>query len=323
MTAAEAAPREGPAIAARGLTKRYDGTVAVDNLHLTIDRGEVFGLLGPNGAGKTTTILMLLGLTEPTSGSVRIAGLDPTRQALEVKRRVGYLPDSVGFYGNLTGRQNLRYTARLNRIPEDEAERRISSLLEEVGLAERADDPVSAYSRGMLQRLGIADALVKDPEVVILDEPTIGIDPEGVAQMLDLIRRISTQRGVTVLLSSHLLGQVQAICDRIGIFVGGRLIACGTIDELAAAHGSRVVIEVEAEGGDPEPVLAGIPGVVSTRREGSRLIIVALRDVRAEVARALAAAGLVPVHLRVRAEELGEIYHRYFTTEETDARAAG
>jgi ABC-2 type transport system ATP-binding protein len=307
------------AIVASGLTKRYGQTVAVDSLDLRIERGEVFGLLGPNGAGKTTTILMLLGLTEPTSGSVWIVGLDPTRQAIAVKRKVGYLPDAVGFYANLTGRQNLRYTARLNRIALADAERRIDALLEQVGLAHRADEAVATYSRGMLQRLGVADALVKDPEVLILDEPTIGIDPEGVAQMLQLIRGISAEGGVTVLLSSHLLGQVQAICDRIGIFVGGRLVACGTIDELGASHGGRLVIEVQAVGGDPEPVLAALPDVVRVHRDGDRLLLGAQRDLRAQVARALAAAGLVPVHLRLRAEELGEIYHRYFTEEAVDA----
>ena len=315
--------KDDPAILTQRLTKRYGETLAVDGLDLRIERGEVFGLLGPNGAGKTTAILMLLGLTEPTSGSVRIVGLDPTRQAVAVKRKVGYLPDAVGFYTNLTGRQNLRYTARLNRITPQDAERRIDALLEQVGLAHRADDPVATYSRGMLQRLGVADALVKDPEVLILDEPTIGIDPEGVAQMLELIRRISAERRVTVLLSSHLLGQVQAICDRIGIFVGGRLVACGTIDELGAAHGGRLVVEVEAVGGDPEPVLRSLPEVVQVQRDGDRLLLGAQRDLRADVARALAAAGLVPVHLRLRAEELGAIYHRYFTEEEADAASVG
>jgi ABC-2 type transport system ATP-binding protein len=315
---------DGAAILTQGLTKRYGETVAVDGLDLRIERGEVFGLLGPNGAGKTTTILMLLGLTEPTGGSVRIVGLDPARQAIAVKEKVGYLPDAVGFYANLTGRQNLRYTARLNRIPREDAERRIDALLEQVGLAGRADDRVATYSRGMLQRLGVADALVKDPEVLILDEPTIGIDPEGVAHMLRLIRDISAGSGVTVLLSSHLLAQVQEICDRIGIFVGGRLVACGTIDELGAAHGGRMVIEVEAVGGDPEPVLRDLPGVLRVHRSGDRLLLGAQRDLRADAARALAAAGLVPVHLRLRAEELGEIYYRYFTEEaEADAAPVG
>src|SRR5690606_35147555 len=161
---------------------------------------------------------MLLGLAEPTEGRAEVLGLDPRRAPLEVKRRVGYVPDAVGFYDDLTGRQNLRYTARLNRMPDDEADVRIDELLEEVGLAERGDDRVATDSRGMRQRLGVADALVKDPELLILDEPTVAIDPVGVVEILDLIRRLP-DRGVTVLLSSHLLEQVQSVCDRIGIFV--------------------------------------------------------------------------------------------------------
>lgn len=220
-----------PVIITSGLTKQYGTTVAVDNLDLQVRAGEVFGLLGPNGAGKTTTILMLLGLTEPTAGSARVLGLDPVREALQVKARVGYLPDAVGFYQELTGRQNLRFTARLNGA--DEAEDQIAGLLSTVGLAEAADDSVETYSRGMLQRLGIADALVKQPRILILDEPTIAIDPRGVEQILELIRQLRDEQDVTVLLSSHLLHQAQEVCDRVGLFVDGRLLAAGSVDELA------------------------------------------------------------------------------------------
>ncbi|HVM12605.1 MAG TPA: ABC transporter ATP-binding protein, partial [Actinomycetota bacterium] len=194
-----------PAIRTRGLTKRYGDLTAVDRLDLEVRRGEIFGLLGPNGAGKTTTILMLLGLSEPTAGTAEVVGLDPTRRPLEVKRHVGYLPDNVGFYGTLSGRENLRYTARLNGLAASSADDRIDDLLEQVGLAEAGDRRVETYSRGMRQRLGIADALVKDPEVLILDEPTVAIDPEGVAEILALIRGLARDRGVTMLLSSHLL----------------------------------------------------------------------------------------------------------------------
>jgi ABC-2 type transport system ATP-binding protein len=173
-------------IVARGLTKRYDDVVAVDHLDLEIKPGEIFGLLGQNGAGKTTTILMLLGLTEPTSGWARVAGFDPTRRPLQVKRRVGYLPDAVGFYGAMTGRENLRYTARLNGLPRATAEAGMEAAIDQVGMAARADDRVETYSRGMLQRLGIADALLKDPTVLILDEPTTAIDPIGVVEILVL-----------------------------------------------------------------------------------------------------------------------------------------
>ena len=226
-------------IQASGLTKRYDGFVAVDDLTFHVDAGEIYGLLGPNGAGKTTTILMLLGLSEPTSGEARVVGLDPAREPLEVKRHVGYLPDAVGFYGRLTGKENLAYTARLNGLEPDAVASRIDELLVQVGLTEAADKPADTYSRGMLQRLGVADALIKEPDVLILDEPTASIDPAGVAELLDLIRSLASDRGLAVLLSSHLLSQVERLCDRVGIFSRGRLIAEGTLPELAERAGDR------------------------------------------------------------------------------------
>ena len=239
MAAAErmATSPPAPLVETVELTKRYGEIVAVDRLSLRVQPGEIYGLLGPNGAGKTTTILMLLGLTRPTSGQARVLGLDPAFRALDIKRRVGYLPDSVGFYGRLTGRENLRYTARLNGLDGDEAEALIGDLVAQVGLADAADRPVSGYSRGMLQRLGIADARVKDPAVLILDEPTTAIDPAGVVELLALVRRLVAERGVGVLLSSHLLGQVERLCDRVGIFWHGRLVAEGTVGELAALSG--------------------------------------------------------------------------------------
>jgi ABC-2 type transport system ATP-binding protein len=251
-----------------GLTKVYGDLVAVDALDLEVHPGEIFGLLGQNGAGKTTTILMLLGLTEPTSGRARVVGLDPARKPLQVKRQVGYLPDSVGFYGGLTGRQNLRYTAQLNGIPRADAEIRIDEVLEQVGLGARADTRTDTYSRGMLQRLGIADALVKDPAVLILDEPTTAIDPLGVVEILELLRTLAHERGIAILLSSHLLTQVQSVCDRVGIFASGRLIGVGTVGELAerfgdgAAHLEVGVAEQEhAAREKAEALIAAIAGV--------------------------------------------------------------
>jgi ABC-2 type transport system ATP-binding protein len=222
-----------PLVEATGLTKRYGEFTAVDELSFHVSAGEIYGLLGPNGAGKTTTILMLLGLSEPTDGQARVLGLDPAREPLEVKRHVGYLPDAVGFYGKLTGRENLEYTARLNGIPAAESAARVEELLAQVGLTTAGDKPAETYSRGMLQRLGMADALVKDPDVLILDEPTASIDPAGVAELLELIRQLAAERRLAVLLSSHLLGQVEQLCDRVGIFSHGRLIAEGTVRELA------------------------------------------------------------------------------------------
>ena len=304
------------AILTEGLTKRYGSKIAVDALDLVIRRGEVFGLLGPNGAGKTTTILMLLGLTEPTAGTVAVDGLDPSRDALAVKRRVGYLPDDVGFYDSLTGRQNLLYTAALNRVPRREAADRIDELLNVVGLVDVADQKVGGYSRGMRQRLGLADALVKEPTILILDEPTVNIDPRGVQQLLEVVDRLRAERGVTVLLSSHLLHQVEQVCDRIGIFVDGRLVALGSVEELAATTADRWVIELVVDGGGDGRIgsaLLGVPGVESLDRDGARWRVSARRDVRADLARTAIAAGGSLVHLARQGADLDAIYHRYFT----------
>ncbi len=319
------APSDSIRIRTRGLTKRYDNLVAVDHLDLDIHAGEIFGLLGQNGAGKTTTILMLLGLTEPSGGSARVVGLDPSRGPLEVKRRVGYMPDSVGFYGDLTGRENLRYTARLNRLPRDTTEGTIDDVLDQVGLSDRADDKTDTYSRGMLQRLGIADALVKDPDVLILDEPTTAIDPLGVTEVLDLLRRLVRERGMAILLSSHLLNQVQSVCDRIGIFASGRLIGQGTMEQLATRFGDgRREVEVGLdlpEGTDDthaRGVLAAVPGV-ETLTDGPRpgdpwtLAVAPGSDpaaVRSAVLAVVAAEGLPLASIRVVLPSLEDVYRR-------------
>ena len=179
----------------KGLTKAYGEKKAVDNLTLGIKKGEIFGLLGPNGAGKTTTTLMLLGLTEPTAGTAFIDGKNCTRDPISVKQIVGYLPDSVGFYMDMTGRENLRFTGRLNGLDGKELEERIDILLEKVGMTKAADQKTGTYSRGMKQRLGVADVLIKDPRVIIMDEPTLGLDPEGIRDLMSLIRRLAEEDG--------------------------------------------------------------------------------------------------------------------------------
>jgi ABC-2 type transport system ATP-binding protein len=296
--------------------------VAVDGVDLVVQPGEVFGLLGPNGAGKTTTILMLLGLSEPTSGRVTVVGLDPTRHPLEVKRRVGYLPDEVGFYGNLTGRQNLRFTARLNGLWDKEAEPRIGELLERVGLAKDADRPVEGYSRGMRQRLGLADALVKTPSVVILDEPTTAIDPAGVVEVLALIRALARDDGATVLLSSHLLHQVEQICDRVGIFVRGKLEAMGSMRSLRERHGGDTLtleVGIDAPAEVQEPALRAVPGAREvTRVEGEPGVwrVTGGHAMRDRLSLVLAQRGVAVRSLRRVGDELDEIYLRYFSNQE-------
>ena len=320
-------PGEEPVIRTRGLTKRYGTLTAVDRLDLDIYEGEIFGLLGPNGAGKTTTVLMLLGLSEPSGGEARVLGLDPTRDALEVKRKVGYLPDSVGFYDDMTGRQNLRYTAYLNGMTRAEADERITVLLEQVGLTEVADRKAGTYSRGMLQRLGIADALVKSPEVLILDEPTIAIDPIGVAELLELIRGLVREHRLTVLLSSHLLEQVQHICDRVGIFCAGRLMASGTVTELMGAPtDGSVTLEVGVEG---DPTLAleavravgGVTAMEPDEGQPGVLVVSAGRDLRNEVVAELTRRGLPISHLVLRRAGLEAVYRRYI--QECEERGGG
>ncbi len=316
---------EDAVIVARRLTKRYGEFTAVDSLDLTIHRGEVFGLLGPNGAGKTTTVLMLLGLTEPTRGVVRVLGLDPTREPLAVKRKVGYLPDNVGFYGNMTGRENLRYTARLNGLTHREADARIDELLAEVRLEDAAGKKAEQYSRGMRQRLGIADALVKSPSVLVLDEPTIAIDPAGVEELLGMLRRLVKEHELTVLLSSHILGQVQSLCDRVGFYSAGKLVAAGPLDELSGGSDRPVELEVAVEASPSaiDPIARGISGVTKVAPDPHLdhiRIVYADHDVSAPLATALAAANLPLTHLRRRGTDLLELYRRY-VPEGIDGRA--
>ena len=316
----------GPDLAIRtdGLTKAYGDLIAVDNLNLAIRTGEVFGLLGPNGAGKTTTILMLLGLSEPTRGRAEVAGFDPTRQPLEVKRRVGYLPDDVGFYAELTGRQNLRYTAALNGIERRAANDRIGPLLEQVGLADAADRRVEQYSRGMRQRLGLADALVKDPSILMLDEPTASIDPAGVTEVLALIQALARDNRVTVLLSSHLLHQVHQICDRVAIFNAGRILAQGRMAQLAEElAGDQLELEVGLDGpaDQVETALRAVSGVVDVSRDPrdpSLWHVTGPQSIRGHLAVDLAARGMGVRHLRRVGDELDEIYLRYFSRDEGD-----
>ncbi|KWX76430.1 ABC transporter ATP-binding protein [Paenibacillus riograndensis] len=313
-----------------GLTKQYGTFTAVDGLSLAIRKGEVFGLLGPNGAGKTTTILMMLGLTEHTSGSALICGYDPARYALQVKRRVGYMPDDIGFYEDRTGLDNLIYTARLNGIEAEEAERSAKRLLEKVGLSGSARAKVGTYSRGMRQRLGLADVLIKNPEVIILDEPTLGIDPEGVRELLVLISDLSRNEGITVLLSSHQLQQVQQICDRVGLFVKGRLIACGDIATLSRELNQELRFEVELVVQPWSAELAGrlqaIEGVQRMETEdwkgenappGSVLATLTCdRNLTSAIAAQVIQSGAELYFITRKEFGLDEIYHRYFERKE-------
>ena len=300
----------------KNLTKRYREKLAVNALNLTIQEGEIFGFLGPNGAGKTTTILMLLGLTEPTSGEVSVCGFNPTSESIEVKKRVGYLPESPGFYDDLSARENLLYMARLNRIPEEEAQRRTSEVLEQVGLSEDGRRLVKEFSRGMKQRLGIAEVLVKKPTAIILDEPTLGIDPDGAIRILELIKNLNLQHGLTVMLSSHQLQQVQQICSRVGIIVKGKLIVQGETDTLGKTilkgRNWNFLLEVtgNVDGFDRE--LQSIVGVDEIEKRSHGWFLRCTQDVRGEIVGAVNRRGLGLLQLRSEDPTLEEIYLKYF-----------
>jgi ABC-2 type transport system ATP-binding protein len=300
-------------IEVNNLTKRYDGTTVVHGISFSVTQGEIFGLLGPNGAGKTTTILMLLGLSDISDGTARVLGHDPAREPLEVKRRVGYLPDQVGFYDNLTAAENLRYTARLMGLDRAEREARIKDALEHVGLTDVADKRVRTFSRGMRQRLGLAEILIKDAQIAILDEPTSGLDPQATVELLEIIRGLK-QKGVSMLLSSHLLDRVQSVCDRVALFDHGDIALLGTVPELGRqVLGGGFKVEVEAEGQGLGDRLAAVPGVQKVEPAGAnRWRLTSDRDVRPEAAAAVVAAGGRLQHLSVEAPSLEAIYTSYF-----------
>jgi ABC-2 type transport system ATP-binding protein len=299
----------------KNLTKRYDGTTVVDRLNLRVAENEIFGLLGPNGAGKTTTILMLLGLTEPASGTARVFGFDSTREPLKVKRLAGYLPEKLGFYENLTARENLRFIAQLNNISEAESKRLIGQVLNAVGMAESADLAVGKFSRGMKQRLGIADVLIKKPRLAFLDEPTAGLDPEGINQILDLIAGLP-KMGTTVVLSSHRLHEVQRVCHSIGILSKGKLVVEGSLNALsrkALAEG-RYRIEVETAEASPRlvKVINKISGVRKVEAKGKLLKISADADLRSKIAKAVVDSGVPLTQMKIQEFSLDEIYMKYF-----------
>ncbi len=298
------------------LTKTYGDITAVDRLNLRIEEGDIFGFLGPNGAGKTTTILMLLGLTEPTSGTAYVAGYNSTREPLNVKRITGYVPEKVGFYDDLTAVYNLTYTARLNGISDNLADKRIAEALDIVGLPKAAGRKVGEFSRGMKQRLAIADILVKQPKIAIMDEPTSGIDPEGIVQVLDLIAKIAKERKMTIIMSSHQLYQVQRICNRVGMLMNGRLVVTGLLDELSreAMGGSQFRIEVKLTEITQTitEAIKRISGVHSIEQSKNTLSVSCSEDLRPKIAKAIVDADGLMVEMKIQSFDLEDIYLKYF-----------
>lgn len=298
------------------LTKIYDKKVAVDHLNLEIDEGEILGFLGPNGSGKTTTFLMLLGLSVPTSGTALVAGHDVVKESREVRKIIGALPEFAGFYEDMTARQNLEYVGALNELSRAECKSRAEESLGVVSLVESANIKVGKFSRGMRQRLGIAQALIKKPSILLLDEPTIGVDPQGTKELRDLIAKLNQEQHLTIILASHLLNEVQKICSRVAIIQHGKLIVTGTIDELTAelnkAEGVRMDIKVEKMKPDLLKALQEVPGVSSVDASANNLTVTAEPSALGEVSRAITAHGGLILMMKPYEPSLEEIFMKYY-----------
>jgi len=306
-------------IVAKNLSKKYNGTLVVDNFNINIGKGEIFGLLGPNGAGKSTIILMLLGLTEPTSGDISVAGFNSTKEPLKVKRITGYLPEKIGFYEDMTAKSNLAYTAELNNIPYREIPKRIDKVLETVQLSKNKNQLVKTYSKGMKQRLGIADVLIKDPEVVIFDEPTEGLDVKVANQILQTILDLNKKKNITFLLSSHQLNLMQRVCPRVGILSKGKLIGEGNIDVLGRNlfGGGKYRIEIELTTINQEIIdkIKKLDSVVNINQTGNHIQVVCDKDLRQDISRVIANAGILMTKMDMKQDALEEIYLKYFKEE--------
>jgi ABC-2 type transport system ATP-binding protein len=299
-------PATSPVIAIEGLRKEYGrfrapATVAVDGLDLSVPAGGVFGFLGPNGAGKTTTIRNLLGLARPTAGRCRVFGVDTRGEFHRVQRRVGTMIETQALFPGFSGRRNLSLLAGMEGIPESA----VDDALDRVGLADRADDRLATYSLGMKQRLGLAAALLKDPELLVLDEPANGLDPAGIRYVRTLLRRFGDE-GRTVFVSSHLLGEVQQMCDRVAVLSRGRCVAAGPVEEVLASAGMRgVVVRLrDLVAGRAALEAAGYP----VSEDGQRLVVGVDPTEAPRVAEALAAQDLYPLELRPGGASLEEAF---------------
>jgi ABC-2 type transport system ATP-binding protein len=292
-----------------GLTKDYGARRAIDNLNFTVDRGEILGFLGPNGAGKTTTMRILSGYMPPTSGKVTIGGFDIIEQSLDVRKIVGYMPETVPLYTDMTVAEYLKYMADLRKVPH--ADDCVDEVLELVKMEDRAEGYISNLSKGMRQRVGLAQALIHQPQVLILDEPTIGLDPAQIIEVRKLIQELGKEH--TVLLSTHILSEAQQICNRVMIINKGHIVAEDSPEHLQASltGAQRVSLRVRGVIEDVVPVVEGIAGVTSTDIKSEDMlefVTAANQDVRPEVARAVVKAGFDLLELRPESMSLEEIF---------------
>jgi ABC-2 type transport system ATP-binding protein len=296
------------AIELAGVSKQYGDVRALEDVSLAVEEGEIFGFLGPNGAGKSTTIDILLDFVRPTAGTATVLGRDSRHESLAVRQRVGVLPDGYHLYDRLTARQHLEFAADSKGAADD-----VEAVLERVGLADAIDRRAGGFSKGMKQRLVLAMALVGEPDVLILDEPTTGLDPNGAREMREIIRE-ERDRGATVFFSSHVLEQVEAVCDRVGILREGRLVAVDTIDALRGALGSETRLTLAVEPASDEVVAAveAVPGVSSVRADGAgELSVACAESAKTAVLAAVEAAGARLLDFDTEAVSLEELFAAY------------
>ncbi|MDB2281225.1 ABC transporter ATP-binding protein [Halorubrum sp. SD690R] len=306
------------AIELRGVTKEFGDVTAVRDLDLTVEDGEVYGFLGPNGAGKSTTIDMLLDLVRPTAGTVRVLGADVATDGVDVRRRTGVLPDGFSVYDRLSGRKHVEFAVESKEAADDP-----DALLARVGLADAADRAAGEYSKGMRQRLALAMALVDDPDLLVLDEPSSGLDPAGAKEMREIVRA-EAERGATVFFSSHILEQVDAVCDRVGILRDGELVAEDSVEGLREAVGGEETLDVAAAGADDEAMAAvrALDGVSGVTRDGDELVVNCDSDAKTEVIAALEDAGVAVADFHTREASLEDLFLAY-TEGDAATRDAG
>ncbi|MDS0296105.1 ABC transporter ATP-binding protein [Halogeometricum luteum] len=304
--------------------ERSDDVTAVRNLSLTVEEGEVFGFLGPNGAGKSTTINMLLDFVRPTEGSIRVLGFDARDESVDVRARTGVLPEGFDVYDRLTGRQHVEFAASSKRLDESDAD--IDAVLERVGIADAADRKAGGYSKGMRQRLALAMALVGDPDLLVLDEPSSGLDPAGAKEMRDIVSE-EAERGTTVFFSSHVLEQVDAVCDRVGIMREGELVAVDSVDSLREKSDADATLRVEVSGDvsalDAEAVTA-LDGVrsVTVDDAADSLTVSCVGDAKMAVIDELESQGLDVTDFETREASLEDLFLSYTGHSAADADEA-
>ena len=300
------------AIQLDGLTKHFGDVVAVDDVDLTIEDGEIFGFLGPNGAGKSTTIDILLDFVRPTSGTATVLGYDAQRESVKVRERIGVLPDAYHVYDRLTGRQHMDFVVESKGVDAD-----IDAIMDRVEILEAADRKAGGYSKGMRQRLILSMALVGEPDLLILDEPSTGLDPNGARQMREIIKA-ENDRGATVFFSSHIMEQVEAICDRVGIINKGQLVAVDSIDGLRGATETTTTLDITVSNAseDDLAMVRSLAGVQSAALAGASLQVTMNGGSKFDVLNVLDDAGVEVGDFSVDEYSLEDLFVQYTTTDQ-------